>query len=260
MLSSDQVSHLRVVQPRPQPKRKWRLLLITVMIASGCVVFFQSPYSRVSEIVISGQDFIDEAEIKRASGIRAGEDHFFGLWNSTIEQNILSQISASQGVEVTKDFPGKVNIAVQLKPRVAHLIDADGNYNIIFNDGSSWPIERKQVLFETPILTGWSNQDPNMSRLCMALSEIPVEHLTNISEIIPSPSVSYPDRILIYMRSQFEVYTTISYMNRKLIYVDAYIASLQQNPVVPGIITLLEVDSYAPFDPEQQPLEAISNP
>ena len=69
--------------------------------------------------------------------------------------------------------------------------------------------------------------------------------ISDISEILPSPTPSFPDRIKLYTRSKFEVITAVSLLRDKVEYLNQVIEMEQ-----PGIITMLEADSYEPFKPE----------
>ncbi|MNP59118.1 Cell division protein DivIB [compost metagenome] len=101
---------------------------------------------------------------------------------------------------------------------------------------------------EKPILTQWKADDPLKEQLSETLAKIPNELTTDISEIIPNPTPSFPDQIRLYTKSQFEVITTISKLPDKVEYLNQVIETER-----PGKITMLEADTYVPFiadDPE----------
>lgn len=91
-------------------------------------------------------------------------------------------------------------------------------------------------------MTGWKENDPNLVKLCKTLSEIPGELTADISEIVPSPTLSYPDRIKMYTRSEFEVISAISLLPKKA----EYLNEILQNQD-PGQLKMLDADSYVPY-------------
>ncbi|MOA21387.1 Cell division protein DivIB [compost metagenome] len=96
---------------------------------------------------------------------------------------------------------------------------------------------------DKPILTGWEESDPNLAKLCSTLAQIPDSLTSDISEITPSPTLSYPDRIKMYTRSQFEVISAISLLAEKAEYMNMIMESQD-----PGMLTLLDADTYVPYD------------
>ena len=86
---------------------------------------------------------------------------------------------------------------------------------------------------------------------------IPNQLISDISEIIPSPTVSFPDRIKLYTRSKFEVITAVSLLKDKVEYLNQVIETEE-----PGLITMLEADSYVPFllvDSESENVNGATN-
>ena len=160
---------------------------------------------------------------------------------------------------VKKTFPGVIHIQVEEFPKVAFQIDPDGKKQAVLADGgviaaACW----KQIPLDMPILTGWNDKDPNKAALCKVLGEIPQSALSDISEIKPDPSESYPDKIKIYTRSQFEIHTTIAYLPEKIDNLPGYIAGLQEDHITNGVITMLEAEYHTPFEPSGEPKTAFS--
>jgi cell division protein FtsQ len=106
-------------------------------------------------------------------------------------------------------------------------------------------------MIDKPILRGWDDEDPVKKELTKALAEISPEKLADISEIKPEPSSSYPDKIMIYTRSFFEVVTTVGYLPEKVNYLDDIITGLQEEDITSGRLTLLEADTHIPFELEE---------
>jgi cell division protein FtsQ len=237
---------LPIPQKRSRTSRKLLAFLFVFFIIVLVILFFQSSLSRISEIQIEGNEMVASDVIGQAAAIHIG-DRFFATSGKTIEDRITS-LKMIQSAGVKKHFPGVVHILVKEYPKVAFQIAADGKKQAVLADGSVNDLPVGNIPLDRPILTGWSDTDPNKINLCKVLGELSIGALSDLSEIKPDASNAYPDKIKIYTRSQFEVYTTIAYLPDKIDNLPAYIASLKENNKTSGIINMLEIDNHAPFD------------
>jgi cell division protein FtsQ len=101
-----------------------------------------------------------------------------------------------------------------------------------------------------PILSGWAADNSLKARLCWALSQVPQQYLSDISEIRPDPTTAYEDRIKIYTRSRYEVLTTIEYLPGNIQYLGFLTNELKERGKDSGVITMLEQIRHAPFEGE----------
>ncbi|MBP1961386.1 cell division protein FtsQ/DivIB [Paenibacillus aceris] len=247
-----------VPKPRARTNRKLLIFLFIFFIIILFILFFQSSLSRISAIEVEGNELMASEAIGQASQIAVG-DRFFAFSSRSIEQRITSLPMIKSAV-VKKHFPGVVHITVQEYPKVAFQIAADGKKQAVLADGAVIELPAgSSIPLDMPILTGWTDGDPNKAALCKVLGEIPESALSDISEIKPDPSEPYPDKIKLYTRSQFEVYTTIAYLPEKIDNLPAYIASLQEDHITSGVIKMLEVEYHAPFDPNEDANSETNN-
>lgn len=245
---TQQLPVLKEKKVKANTSRKLLFILLILFVVLLAVLFFRSSISKISEIHITGNQLISSQQLMEQSGLHVG-DHFFGTSKGTIRERLLVN-KAVQDVKVELKFPGVINISVQELPTVAYQISKkDGQIVGVLSNGMTLPVPKDFILVEKPILTHWNAGDPLLGKLCKQLSEIPDELLTDISEIMPDPSKSYPDRIKMYTRSQFEVLTTISLLKDKVEYLSNVIETQE-----PGLITMLTADTYRSFD--NSPLEA----
>ncbi|MNC46566.1 Cell division protein DivIB [compost metagenome] len=101
-----------------------------------------------------------------------------------------------------------------------------------------------------PILSGWAADNMLKAKLCLALSQVPQQYLSDISEIRPDPTTAYEDRIKIYTRSRYEVLTTIEYLPGNIQYLGFLTNELKERGKDSGVITMLEQIRHAPFEGE----------
>lgn len=229
------------VPPKKRGGRKAALILFLLVLVLLCVLFFRSSLSKISEITFEGNTYLSNEELLTIADVRTG-DPYFGTSNGKIEGRI-AQITSVESVTVDKSFPGKLHIQVKEFPIVAYELTNDGQLNGLLANGTKIQLQNGSTPMEKPILTGWDEKDPYLSKLCATLAKIPDTLVMDISEITPSPTLSYPDRIKMYTRSHFEVISAISVLQDKAEYMSMIMDS--QNP---GLLTLLEADTYVPYE------------
>lgn len=238
-----QIPALKQDKPKAKTGRKIIIVLLLLFIAILAVLFFRSPVSRVTEVHFTGNTFNSDKELMKKAGLELGAQ-FFGVNREDTEKK-LAALGTIQKAKVDKRFPGVININIVEYPTVAYELVKDGNLQAILASGTSVPVSASGIAVEKPILTQWRPDDPYKVKLSEALADIPISMTSDISEILPSPTPSFPDRIKLYTRSKFEVITAVSLLREKAEYLNQ-VTEMRE----PGIITMLEADSYEPFKTE----------
>lgn len=242
----DRMPVLREKPRRSRSSRKLLTFLLLLFITLLAVLFFRSSLSKVALIEISGNSVLTAEEVGQASGIAAGSN-FFGF-SSNAAEKAVQQLSAVESVTVRKHFPGLVRIEVHEYPKVAYRLGSGGGMEMLLANGLIFPVSGPAAVLDKPILSGWSEDDPQLRKLCEALRTIPDKLLAEISEIKPAPTKTYEDKIKMYTRSKFEVYTTVSYLPEKLPYLDEMIERMADKEVDSGVFEMLEVNTHIPFE------------
>lgn len=237
----------------PKEKRgsgKLRRLVIVFFITLFLILFFQSSISKISQIQVEGNELVSAEEIIAASGARIG-DNFFTMGTSAVQVNVQKH-PFIESAEVAKSFPGVLKLHVKEYRRVAFQLAEDGTKEVLLADGSALPVagQAANVPLDMPILSGWMADNPLKAKLCEALSQVPQQYLSDISEIRPDPSTAYEDRIKIYTRSRYEVLTTIEYLPGNIQYLGFLTNELKERGKDSGVITMLEQIRHAPFEEE----------
>ncbi|SMF88383.1 cell division protein FtsQ [Paenibacillus uliginis N3/975] len=238
-----QIPVLKEDRPKPKTGRKIIFILMLLFLALLAVLFFRSPVSKVTEIHFTGNTFNTDKQLMEKSELAIGMQ-FFSVDADKVKERVTS-LGTIETAEVDKKFPGVVNVTVVEYPTVAYELAKNGSLQAILASGKSIPVSASGIAVEKPILTQWDPKDPNKVKLSEVLADIPNSMTSDISEIIPSPTPSFPDRIKLYTRSKFEVITAVSLLRDKVEYLNQVIEMEQ-----PGVITMLEADSYVPFKPE----------
>lgn len=241
---------LKEDKPKKKMSRKITVILLLLFTALLAVIFFRSSISRITIIDFQGSKYSTSEELLAQSGMRVG-GQYFAVSAKDVEESLL-ELKTIQNVTVEKDFPGIIRVKIEEFPAVAYEMEQGGILKAILSSGAAVPVNDTGIAVEKPILTNWDADDPNKAKLCQALASIPNELTSDISEIVPSPTLSFPDRIKLYTRSRFEVITAISLLKNKVSYLNQVIETEQ-----PGLIKMLEADSYVPFQVVSDEEEAV---
>jgi cell division protein FtsQ len=233
----------RLPQPRVKKNRgkKVIFLLLVFFVVVFIVLFFRSPISKIDSIDIIGYQYVELEQIGQALNVKVG-DSFFSTTRGTLEKRVQKLPNIEQ-VTIVKSFPGRVRVKIKEFNEVAYLIGQDGKMNIVLANGNIVAQQKGKSLKLMPVLTGWEQKVDQQKKLSAQLKGIPQTLLADISQIKPDATASYPNRIRLYTRSQFEVITTIDYLKDKLEVMRAIISKRD-----PGEIILLEADSYRSYE------------
>jgi cell division protein FtsQ len=245
-----QIPALKRDKPKKRTGRRIIYLLSGLFIILLIILFFQSSISKIAQIHITGSELITESVIGQAAGITIGDSYFY-TGSSTIEKRVKA-LKTIESVKVTKKFPGLVQIEVKEFQRVAFQVSKDGDMEALLADGSVVNLKGKSLPMDRPIMSAWKDEDPWKDKLCEVLAQIPEALLSDISEIIPNPSVAYEDKIKMYTRSRFEVNITVGYLLEKIPYISSLINDTKEEQnTTEGILSLLESDYGKLFDKDQ---------
>lgn len=232
---------LKEPEPKKRSNTKLIIILVILFIALLAIIFFNSSLSKVGEVQITGAQFVSSTEIMKYADVAVGDSFIFSS-TKKIEQDLIRNSSIQQAT-VSKQFPGIIKIHVQEYKVVAFELSESGDIIALLASGASivTSSERMQIM-DKPILTGWEPEDMNKKALVKELGAISSSLLSDISEISPIPSQAFPDRILIYTRTKFEVVTAISLLPEKITTINGVIETQ-----APGRLTLLLADTFVPF-------------
>ncbi|WEK52980.1 MAG: FtsQ-type POTRA domain-containing protein [Candidatus Cohnella colombiensis] len=224
--------------------RRLIAIVIALFVIISIVLFFRSSLSKLTDIQVQGTIFVDPEDIQQALDVHTGDSFFFPSAN-VLRDRVLT-LKQVESVSIQKRFPGVLRVKVKEFEAVAIQLSAEGQIASILSNGFIVPI-REGSTPDKPILTGWQVDDANLIALCQVLNNLPSSMLSDLSEIHPDPSTSYPDRIKLYTRSRFEVITTVSKLSERI----SYLSDIVQNRE-PGKVIMLEANTYLSYSAESE--------
>lgn len=210
------------------------------------VLYFQSPLSHIKKIVVTGNYFVEEEAIIRASTIELDTS----IWNINMDE-IAEQVQAIKEistVEVKRNLPNQIDIFVHEHYRIAYLY-SDGKYYPILENGQFLDeLPRDTIPADAPILKDWE-QGSAIEELASELVKVPNSILNRISEIYLQPTESSPLQITLYMNDGYEVHTTVRDFSERIVSYPAIVNEL--DPDLKGIIHLRMTPYFEKFETEE---------
>ena len=240
------MDRIPALNPTVLPPSKMNLKVVStcILLFIGVLggVFFRSPISQISSVQYYGNVFTHTNHLEKQSGLQQG-DSFFWTNPHQVEQK-LTKINCIKRAVVKKKFPGIVMVYIEEYPPVVYEL-VEGSLKAVLANGESVELTDAFIPVERPVLTQWNKENRFKKQLIQILMRIPTILTANISEIIPDPTLAYPDRIRMYTRlGRFQVTTAISLLSKKIQYLNGIMDSDLKEP---GVITMLEADSYEPY-------------
>ncbi len=236
-----------VVPNKPPVRRTNRkllgLLFLFFVVLLG-VLFFNSSLSKIQQIQVEGHQILTQEQVIEATKIQIGGS-FFDM-NKRVINEAIAMLDPVESVNTHKIFPGLIRIVLKEFPLAALELSPDGTIKGILANGKSVPYRESVYTATLPILSGWKDERMK-TQLSIVLSEMDKKFLNDVSEIMPAPTETYKDRIVIFTRSQFEVVTRITYMKEKLELLDNYIYELSSESSTQGRIIMLETNYWQPL-------------
>ncbi|WP_404409027.1 cell division protein FtsQ/DivIB [Jeotgalibacillus malaysiensis] len=233
----DRVPQLRQRRRKRANRRLVGVVLLFVFMII-IVLYFQSPYSKVQNIQITGNSGISKDQAVQLSGISTGDPYW--TLNTEEAENRLKDNKMIKDAEIKRDLPLNVEVIIEEFDKVA--LSREGQlYRAVYENGFiGEPLPVQDIDFSAPVLNGFQ-QGQIVNDLASALSDLPGNVLNSISEVHYSPSEVDSNRIIIYMNDGFEVHAVIPTLVEKMTHYPSIVSQL--DPEVRGIIDL-EVGSY----------------
>lgn len=232
----------RIPKLKEQKKQKSNKIFIFYVfiffILILLVIYFQSSFSKVSSIEISGNRYVTEETIIQSSGITF--DHKFLNIKEEKVSNLIETNEEISHANVQKKFPNKVVITVEEYSRIAYLIE-ESSYLPILETGKILDnIKGTEIPSDAPLLVNWE-AGYELQEMAAELKNVPESIKNRISEIYHDPISSDPLHIQVFMTDGYEVSATVRKFSSKI---KAYPSIVSELPEDSEGVIHLEVGSY----------------
>jgi Cell division septal protein len=182
--------------------RRFAFYAAAFFILILAIVYFQSPYSRVNRIIVTGQQIISQTKVIEASGV-SNRTHIWDIRSGDVAERI-KKLSTVKSATVHFSFPNTVRIHVQEYQRKAYLLKGGKYYPILQNGTMLASISATGLPTDAPILIGF-NSTKALKAVGEGLTGLPGDLLHNISDIHYIENHAGNDDLLLYMNDENQV-------------------------------------------------------
>ncbi|UZJ77249.1 cell division protein FtsQ/DivIB [Fictibacillus sp. KU28468] len=243
----DRIPKLKT-QRKQKTNRRMIIYLSLFFLLILVFVYFQSSFSDIKKITVSGNENISDQAIIKAAKI-SPHTSFLNLSDEDIQKGILKMGEISS-VEVHKKFYNHLIIEVKEFHRVGYLKE-NGKYYPVLESGKLLAGMKKGSLpVNAPIITDWKDRKL-LKPMAKELGKLTKGIAHRISEIQLDTESKDGNRIILYMTDGYEVRSSITRFARKM---EAYPSIVQQlGPHQKGVINMDVSTYFHEFGKEEAP-------
>ncbi|MGN7470025.1 cell division protein FtsQ/DivIB [Brevibacillus sp. SAFN-007a] len=252
----ERIPQVKQQRPRRRGNRKLVSLLVLFFLIVLIIVFIRSPYSKVQEIQVIGNDIYTAEQIVQQSGL-SRDMQFLNVWESNVQSN-LQPLEGIKNVTISRSFPGVIRLHVTELKRVAFWNGQDGSrYPLLENGKVLKQVNFADRVVDRPLVSSWSAPEllPNLAK---ALSRLTPDVLAEISDITLTPTVYDKQRVTLYMRDGNEVRSVLYKLDKMLNWYPAIVAELPAG--TKGVLSMFEQPWFVPYGVDSNAIPLTDNP
>ncbi|MDN4073532.1 cell division protein FtsQ/DivIB [Fictibacillus terranigra] len=243
----DRIPKLKT-QRKQKTNRRMIIYLSLFFLLILIFVYFQSGFSHIKKITVSGNENISDQAIIEAGKISA-QSSFLNLSDVDIQKNIL-RMGEISSVDVHKKFYNHLLIEVKEYHRVGYLKDKGKYYPVLESGKLLKGIEKDSLPVNAPIIMDWKDRKL-LKPMANELGKLTQGIVHRISEIHLDQESKDANRIILYMTDGYEVRSSITHFARKM---ESYPSIVQQlGPHRKGVINMDVSTYFHEFGNEEAP-------
>ena len=216
------------------------------------LLYFQSPYSEIKKIDITGAELVDGTYYEELSGLTEG-DSMWSIDSGAITKQ-LEELDWVKSAEVKRKWLSTVVIKVDEWQKVAYLAK-DHTFYPMLENGVLFEESNETSPIDAPIFHEFEDEEIR-KRLLKELAKLNPEVVALISQINATSSSADPYAITLLMNDGYEVRAEITSLAEKLNYYPSIIAQIEnQEQYEKGIIDIEVGSYYRPYSEEYEAIE-----
>lgn len=200
-------------QRRQKANRRLVLYICIFFLLLLAIVYFTSPLSKIGQVNVSGNHYVEDDAIIEAGGLTAET----GFWNVDRKEaaSRIEQMKEIRSAEVTRQFPNHLTVHIEEYDRAAYMKKDNAFFPILENGARLSALDDGQVPVNAPILVDWPEGE-KLAAMAGQLKDLPESLVHRISEIYYTPIDHFPNAITVYMNDGFEVRASIDDFAQKM--------------------------------------------
>ncbi|SOB92422.1 cell division protein FtsQ [Ureibacillus xyleni] len=237
---------------RKRTNIKFIVLIILFFLTLFLLLYFQSPYSEIKKIQISGSNLVEDSEYLKQSDLQIG-DSMWGFHVGEIEKKIQQQYWV-KSVKVKRKWLTTVEIKVDEWQKVAYISEDNAFFPMLEN-GDVFRESNTLEPIDAPLFLQFDDEKLR-KRLLKELAKLEPTVLALISQINATPTSADPYAITLFMNDGYEVRAEITTLAEKLNYYPSIVAQIEHaSGYSKGIIDIEVGSYYKSFDDEYTQLD-----
>lgn len=225
---------------RKRTNFKFIVLISLFFLTLFLLLYFQSPYSDISEIRVSGSKIVENEFYVKQSDLTIGHS-MWGFRVADVEKK-LSKEEWVKDVTVQRKWLTKVEIKIEEWQKIAYISENNAFYPMLENGVIVKQTSTIEPI-DAPVFLHFNNEGLR-KRLLKELANLNPEVLALISQINATPTKADPYAITLYMNDGYEVRAEISSLSEKLNYYPSIIAQIESKGEYEKGIIDIEVGTY----------------
>ncbi|MEL4024313.1 cell division protein FtsQ/DivIB [Lysinibacillus endophyticus] len=225
---------------RKRTNFKFMILIILFFLTLFLLLYFQSPYSEINKIKITGSNLVEDKDYIKQSQLQIG-DSMWGFDVGDVEERIAKQYWVKD-VEVKRKWLTTVEIKVNEWKKVAY-ISLDNEFYPMLENGDVFKESNTLEPIDAPLFLQFDDEKLR-KRLLKELAKLDSTVLALISQINSTPSSADPYSITLYMNDGYEVRAEITTLAEKLNFYPSIVAQIENSSDYSKGIIDIEVGSY----------------
>ncbi|AQQ53795.1 cell division protein FtsQ/DivIB [Planococcus lenghuensis] len=195
---------------KKRTNRKFLVLLIILLILLVLLVYNQSPYSKIRQIEVAGNELFGKEVYLKATGLTIGES----MWSFSPSdiKNEIEQLEWVRKAEVDRNWLTAVEVTVEEYNQVGFLEEKDG-YRVMLANGYATEVQGLPIT--GPLLSGFEESDTK-ERIAAQLAELDSDVYQLVSEVFRPQPEERPAAVVLYMNDGNEVHALMSSLAEKL--------------------------------------------
>lgn len=236
----------RIPQVKPVRRRKANrralVFLALFFLSLATFLFVRSPYSKIHAVHVTGTHLLSPGEVIRQSGLVPG--HTLILFSADRVRERLARLPEVKETAVAWRWPNEVEIAVTERAVLAYVVQNGQHVPLLEGGVLLFHRAGKGPYVDLPLVTRWE-EPRRLPQLAAGLTKLPAAVRERLSEIQLVPTAAYPDRVRLYTREGFVVYTSLAHLADKLAALPQLLDDrLRENPQERGAFYLFDAMWY----------------
>lgn len=228
---------------------KFGILITIFVLAIIVLAYFQTPYSKVQKIDISGYNLVGEEDYLKMSELKLNQS----MWDVKPEE-IAANIQNNEWIEnvkVERKWLTTVKITINEYAKVAYVQDNTDFFPLLAN-GYVFEKDLNEDAIDAPLFVNFKDEKLRVKTL-KQLGQLKPEVLALISQINANPTESDPYSIILYMNDGFEVHADLTTFASKLNFYPSIVSQIKaEDGYEKGIIDIEVGSYYRPYSGEYQ--------